>query len=34
MYLGGEERDIDVAWRAAEQAIASVTGKAAKRSRE
>jgi ethanolamine utilization microcompartment shell protein EutS len=27
VYLGGEERDIDVAWRAAEQAIESVTGK-------
>jgi ethanolamine utilization microcompartment shell protein EutS len=34
MYLGGEERDVDVAWRAAEQAIASVKGKAAKKSRE
>jgi len=34
MYLGGEERDIDVAWRAAEQAIASVKGKAAKKGRE
>jgi hypothetical protein len=34
MYLGGEERDIEVAWRAAEQAIASVTGKPAKKSRE
>jgi hypothetical protein len=28
VYLGGEERDIDVAYRAAEQAIASVAGKA------
>jgi ethanolamine utilization microcompartment shell protein EutS len=27
VYLGGEERDIDVAYRAAEQAIAGVTGK-------
>ena len=27
VYLGGEERDIDVAYRAAEQAIESVTGK-------
>jgi hypothetical protein len=27
VYLGGEERDIDVAYRAAEQAIASVAGK-------
>lgn len=31
VYLGGEERDIDVAYRAAEQAIASVTGVAARR---
>jgi hypothetical protein len=30
VYLGGEERDIDVAYRAAEQAIASVTGVAAR----
>ena len=30
VYLGGEERDIDVAYRAAEQAIAGVTGKPAK----
>lgn len=30
VYLGGEERDIDVAWRAAEQAIAAVTGKSGK----
>ena len=29
VYLGGEERDIDVAYRAAEQAIASVSGKPA-----
>lgn len=27
VYLGGEERDIDVAYRAAEQAIADVTGR-------
>lgn len=27
VYLGGEERDIDVAYRAAEAAIASVTGR-------
>ena len=27
VYLGGEERDIDVAYRAAEQAIESVTGR-------
>jgi hypothetical protein len=29
VYLGGEERDIDVAYRAAEQAIESVSGRAA-----
>ncbi len=27
VYLGGEERDIDVAWRAAEAAIENVTGR-------
>ncbi|MFH1010453.1 MAG: hypothetical protein V1784_04360, partial [bacterium] len=27
VYLGGEERDIDVAWRAAEQSIESITGR-------
>ncbi|GAB4378033.1 MAG: hypothetical protein Kow0042_26430 [Calditrichia bacterium] len=27
VYLGGEERDIDVAWRAAETAIKNVTGR-------
>jgi hypothetical protein len=31
VYLGGEERDIDVAYRAAEQAIESVTGRAEKK---
>ncbi len=30
VYLGGEERDIDVAYRAAEQAINSITGRAGK----
>jgi len=30
LYLGGEEKDIDVAYRAAEQAIASVSGRKAK----
>lgn len=30
LYLGGEERDIEVGYRAAEQAIASVTGREAK----
>ena len=29
VYLGGEERDIDVGWRAAVQAIESVSGKEA-----
>ena len=28
VYLGGEERDIDIGYRAAEQAIASITGRA------
>ncbi len=28
VYLGGEERDIDVAYRAAEQAITSISGRA------
>jgi hypothetical protein len=31
VYLGGEERDIDVAWRAAEAAIENVTGREVKR---
>jgi len=30
VYLGGEERDIDVAYRAAEKAIESVSGRAGK----
>lgn len=30
VYLGGEERDIDVGYRAAEQAIHSITGRAGK----
>ena len=30
VYLGGEERDIDVGWRAAVQAIENVTGKEVK----
>ncbi|MFH0953530.1 MAG: hypothetical protein V1873_04295 [Verrucomicrobiota bacterium] len=30
VYLGGEERDIDVGYRAAEQAIADITGREAK----
>ena len=28
VYLGGEERDIDVGYQAAEQAIASIAGRA------
>jgi hypothetical protein len=31
VYLGGEERDIEVGWRAAVNAIAQVTGRAAER---
>ena len=30
VYLGGEERDIDVGYRAAEQAIADISGRASK----
>jgi len=30
VYLGGEERDIDVGYRAAEQAIADVRGRPAR----
>jgi hypothetical protein len=30
VYLGGEERDIDVGYRAAEQAINSITGRKGK----
>jgi len=30
VYLGGEERDIDVGYRAAERAIADISGRAAK----
>ena len=30
IYLGGEERDIDVGYRAAEQAISDITGRVAK----
>jgi len=33
VYLGGEERDIDVAWRAAEQAITSLSGTSSKRGK-
>ncbi len=31
VYLGGEEQDIDVAWRAAEKALESLPGRAAKK---
>jgi hypothetical protein len=34
VYLGGDEKDIDVGYRAAEQAIASLTGRPARSSRE
>ena len=30
VYLGGEERDIDVAWRAAEQAVKGIVGRPAR----
>ncbi len=30
VYLGGEERDIDVAWRAAEQAVKDIVGRTAR----
>jgi hypothetical protein len=30
VYLGGEERDIDVGYRAAEQAIADISGRTSK----
>jgi len=31
VYLGGEEKDIDIAWRAAEEAIKTITGRPAGR---
>ena len=34
VYLGGEEKDIDVAWRAAEEALKTISGRAPKRGRE
>jgi ethanolamine utilization microcompartment shell protein EutS len=34
VYLGGEEKDVDVAWRAAEEALNTLTGRAPKRGRE
>ena len=30
VYIGGEEKDVDVAWKAAEAAINSITGRAMK----
>lgn len=34
VYLGGEERDVDVAWRAAEAALKSLPGRSPKKGRE
>jgi ethanolamine utilization microcompartment shell protein EutS len=34
IYLGGEEKDVDVAWRAAEEALNTLTGRTPKRGRE
>ncbi len=34
VYLGGEEKDIDVAWRAAEEALKTISGRTPKRGRE
>ncbi len=34
VYLGGEEKDIDVAWRAAEEALRTISGRTPKRGRE
>lgn len=34
VYLGGEEKDVDVAWRAAEEALNTLTGRTPKRGRE
>ncbi len=34
VYLGGEEKDIDVAWRAAEEALKTISGRAPKKGRE
>jgi ethanolamine utilization microcompartment shell protein EutS len=34
VYLGGEEKDIDVAWRAAEEALKVLPGRAAKKGRD
>ena len=32
VYLGGEEKDVDVAWRAAEEALRSLPGRTAKKA--
>jgi ethanolamine utilization microcompartment shell protein EutS len=34
VYLGGEEKDVDVAWRAAEEALNTISGRTPKRGRE
>ena len=34
IYLGGEEKDVDVAWRAAEEALKTISGRTPKRGRE
>lgn len=34
VYLGGEEKDVDVAWRAAEEALRTISGRTPKRGRE
>lgn len=34
VYLGGDEKDIDVAWRAAEDALKTISGRTPKKGRE
>jgi ethanolamine utilization microcompartment shell protein EutL len=34
VYLGGEEKDVDVAWRAAEEALRTISGRVPKKGRE
>jgi ethanolamine utilization microcompartment shell protein EutS len=34
VYLGGEEKDVDVAWRAAEESLNTISGRTPKRGRE
>lgn len=34
VYLGGEEKDVDVAWRAAEEALKTISGRVPKKGRE